>query len=140
LQDLREALSSVPFIRDIEFKKPIKFSTENEVKKEYKIWFLKRNENKQIGKVFHYYPRKKVICVECLNTYTLRTKDYIYLMNFNKTANDRFVKSFQIKSDGMRDFNTKEIIKEGKKVTIKLPEDFSLNGGSLTDAIVFISE
>jgi len=140
LQDLREALSSVPLNIDIEFKKPINFSTENDVKKEYKIWFEKQNKNKQIGKVFHYYPRKKVICVECLKPYTLRTKDYIYLVNFNETTNDKFIKSFQIKTDGMRDFKTKEIIKEGKKVTIKLPEDFSLSGGSLANTMVFISE
>jgi len=140
LQDLREALSSVPLLENLEFKKPEKFLTENDLKKEYKIWFLKQNENKQIGKVFHYYPRKKVICVECINNYTLKAKDYIYIVKFDETTFNIFIKSFRIKANNFRDPNTKKFIKEGKKVAIKLPHDFSLNGVSLTNAMVFISE
>jgi predicted nucleic acid-binding protein len=140
LRELREAVRSIPHLKLIEFKKPKDFSSESHLKKEYKTWFIKQNKNKQIGSVYKYFPGKKVICVNCLNNYTLRAKDYIYLVNFDIKTHDKFYKSFQIESAGLRDFKTNCIIKEGNNVTIRLPEDFFLNGQALKNAMVFVSE
>jgi predicted nucleic acid-binding protein len=140
LQDLREALKSVPSIRDIEFKKPEDFSSETNAKKEYCAWFLKQNQSKKIGQVFYYYPKKKVICVQCINNYSLRENDYVYLVKYNEASHEILKRLIQIKKGNLRDFKTRKPIEEGKKVTIGLPEDFSIDIGSLKNAMVFISE
>jgi len=140
LKDLRNALSTIPLLADIEFKRPKNFATKESINKEYKTWFLSMNESKKIGTVFHYYPRKKVICVNCQNDYSLRIKDYIYIVKFNDSTYEKLILLFQIKKNSMRDYKTKKVIKKGRKVTIKLPDDFNLKGTSLVNSMIFVAE
>lgn len=140
LKELKEARRDIPQIGFIQFKKPENFSSESHVKTEYEIWFKKQNNKKLVGSIYKYYPRRKVICVKCLNNYSLKVRDYIYVVKFDTVTRDIFYKLFQIKSKGLRDAKTNGIIGEGNNVTIKLPDDFFSNKQNPKNSMIFIAE
>ena len=127
-------------IADLEFKKPEEFASETDIKKNYKEWFEKYNEGKQIGKVIKYWSRdRKVIGIECFDDYTLKIGDYIYLVKFHGN-NEAFIKLFLIEKDCIKDYESGKSVDEGKKVTIKLSEDFNSENINLEGSLVFLSE
>lgn len=139
LQDLREALKSIPAIKNIEFRKPESFSTENQAKKEYKNWFKKQNKKRQIGKIYHHYPKNNVILVECFKDLKLNVKDFIYLVNFNESTHDMLSNSFKIKQGNIEAIQNKNA-RNNNKYSIKLPKDFTFDGAGLLWAMVFLYE
>ena len=54
--------------------------------------------------------------------------------------NEAFIKPFLIKKDCIRDYESGKSVDEGKKVTIKLSEDFNPENISLEGSLVFLSE
>jgi hypothetical protein len=64
--------------------------------------------------------------------------DYIYAVKFSETK-DIIKNLFKIKEDCLRDYDTEEQISEGKKVTIKLPDN-SVETSNLENATIFLSE
>lgn len=122
----------------LKFKPPIDFSYEDIIKKNYKEWFEENNEEKKIGKVIKCYDKVNVIGVECLNDYIIKVGDYIYAVKFN--ADKEIIKcSFKIKEKCLRNYDTNEPISEGKKVTIKLPDN-NLMATNLENAGIFLAE
>jgi len=122
---------------DLKFEPPSEFSSEEGIKQYYQMWFEERNKEKEIGKVIKYWSELKAIGVECFNDCTIKEGDYIYIVKFIE-AKDIVRKLVKIEKGYLRDYETEEPIKEGKKVTIKLPDD-SLEGLNLENAIIFLS-
>jgi len=122
LQELKNSQESLRLPEDIEFKKPEDFSTEELVNKNYKMWFLKHNREKQIGKVIKVWPKKNTIAIECLDNYFINQGDYLCLVKFRKGA-EPIIIIFKVKEGNLRDYNTKKAISRGEKVTVKLPSD-----------------
>lgn len=123
---------------DLKFETPAKFSSEEDIKRCYKKWFDDRNEEKKIGTVTRYWSEPNIISVECFNDYTIKEEDYIYVVKFIDAKN--IVKRlFKVEKGCLGDYETENSIREGKKVTIKLPDD-SLESVKLENAIIFLSE
>lgn len=125
---------------NLNFQKPEDFASEKDIKKNYKEWFEKYNEEKQIGEVIKYWSReRKVIGVECFGDYTLKVDDYIYLVKFYD-ENEAFIKLFLIEKDCIKDYDNEKSVEKGRKVTIKLPENFNPENINLESSLVFLSE
>ena len=54
--------------------------------------------------------------------------------------NEAFIKLFLIERDCIRDYESGKSVDEGKKVTIKLSEDFNPENINLEGSLVFLSE
>lgn len=146
ITELEEERESLPqdFLKKsgfitLKFNPPVEFSPVAEIKGKYKEWFSEHNKEKIIGKVINYWRRARSCAVECINNYKIKEGDYIYLVKFS-SDNDIIKKSVKVEENCLRDFDTEENIKEGGKVTIKLPKDFSFNRTRLNGAMVFLSE
>lgn len=127
-------------IVNLNFQKPEDFASEKDIKRNYREWFEKYNEENQIGKVIKYWSRKrKVIGVECFGDYTLKVEDYIYLVKFHGN-NEAFIKLFLIEKDCIKDYDSEKTVEEGRKVTIKLSEDFNPENINLEGSLIFLSE
>jgi len=138
IAELEEEKADLPIEISLKFKPPSEFSSEEDIKRSYKEWFDERNEGKKIGRVIGYWSEVSVIGVECRD-YTIREEDYIYVVKFVDAKN--FVKRlFKVEKGGLRDYETEKPIKEGKKVTIKLPDDLAFEGLNIENAIIFLSE
>ena len=54
--------------------------------------------------------------------------------------NEAFIKPFLIEKDCIRDYDSEKNVEEGRKVTIKLTEDFNPENINLEGSLVFLSE
>ena len=138
IAELEEEKADLPIKISLKFKPPSEFSSEEDIKRSYKEWFDERNEGKKIGRVIGYLSEVSVIGVECRD-YTIREADYIYVVKF-VDAKDIVKRLFKVEKGCLRDYETKKPIKEGKKVTIKLPDDLAFEGLNIENAIIFLSE
>ena len=138
IAELEEEKADLPIVISLKFKPPSEFSSEEDIKRSYKEWFDERNEGNKIGRVIGYWSEVSVIGVECRD-YTIREEDYIYVVKF-VDAKDFVKRLFKVEKGGLRDYETEKPIKEGKKVTIKLPDDLAFDGLNIENAIIFLSE
>lgn len=136
LEELKEALKSLPLPQDIQFKKPEDLSTKKAVKENYREWFLKHNERKQLGKIIKVWPKKNTIAVECLKNYFIRQGDYLCLIKFRKRI-DFIMEIFEVKGGNLRECETEKPISQGKKVTIKLPSNIKCKP-YMQDSMIFL--
>jgi predicted nucleic acid-binding protein len=125
-------------LADLKFEPPSMFSSEEEIKRSYKEWFDERNEKEKLGKVIEYCSELNVIGVECFKDYTIKEGDYIYVVKFIE-AKSIVKRLFKVEKGCLRDYVTEKTIREGKKVTIKLPDDLVFNGLNIENAIIFLS-
>ena len=143
LEEERESLPTAFLeksgLADLKFKTPSEFSSEENIKRSYKEWFDERNKGKKIGKVINYRSKENVIDVECYGDYTMEVDDYIYVVKFID-AKDFVKRLFKVEKGCLRDYESEEPIREGKKVTIKLPDDLAFEGLNLENAIIFLSD
>jgi hypothetical protein len=138
INELEEENNELPTKISLKFKPPSEFSSDKNIKRNYKDWFEEHNNESKIGRVFNCYERENVICVECFDDYVVKVGDYIYAVKFSETK-DIIKNLFKIKEDCLRDYDTEEQISEGKKVTIKLPDN-SVETSNLENATIFLSE
>jgi len=145
ISEIREERQSLPpdFLENsgfinLKFETPEQLSTENKIKRKYKDWFKYYNKDKVIGKVVKCWKRSKTLAIECFKDYTIKEGDYLYLIKFSP-SNDFIKKSLKIGKNCLKDHKRKNI-KEGKKVTVKCPQNFSFSDINLTNSMVFISE
>ncbi len=138
INDLEEEKKDLPKGFFLKFKPPTEFSSEENIKRNYKDWFEEYNEENKIGTVFDCYHKVNVICVECLDDYVIKAGDYICAAKFNETE-EMVKKLFKVKENCLRDYETGEPLSEGKKVTIKL-SDNSLKASNLENASIFLAE
>ena len=136
LNELKEALKELPEqFKEIEFKKPEDFHNKRKVKREFKNWFIKHNENKQIGKVFKIWSKRNVIGVKCFGRSFIQENDYLCIVKF-KNGIDFTYKIIEVKNGCIRDYKSRQLIKRGKEITIKLPK--KVKSKLLGGAMVFL--
>ena len=143
LEEERESLPTAFLeksgLADLKFKPPSEFSSEENIKRSYKEWFDARSGKKEIGTVIEYWSEPNVIGVECFNDYTIKEEDYVYVVKFVE-GNDIVKRLFKVERGCLGDYETEKPIREGEKVTIKLPDDLVSEGLNIENAIIFLSE
>jgi len=143
LQELREAVDELKLVFntdspqiDIEFKKPDAFSSDGNVKREFKNWFINRNGDKQIGRVINAWSDQNTIGIDCLDGFEVRTGDYLCLAKFREDIDFEEL-IFFVGTNSLKDYDTNELINKGRKVTVKLPSDLEVKS-HLQSSMVFI--
>lgn len=124
---LKEFLEKLPLPKEegralLNFVSPAIIGTSPEkcVKSLFKQWFSDAVKDKILGKVVKTYVKKNVVVVECDDDYVVSEGDTLCLFKFNGSNN--FLKSFfKIETGQLRDNEKDCVVKEGKKVTIGLP-------------------
>ena len=97
------------------------------VKRVFKQWFADMVKDKILGKVVKTYVKKNVVVVECDDDYTVSEGDMLCLFKFD--ASNNFLTSFfKIKLGKLWDNEKNCAVKEGKKVTIELPNSEKCKG------------
>jgi len=139
LTELKKALKAITEVSqislDIEFKKPVDFSSKTTVFQSYTKWFLDHNEDKELGKVFHVWNQQNTIGIECSNNFIVSENDFICLIKFSNREISKEI--FKIEQGNMKDFESKQVVTQGSKVTIKLPDDKEVTNNML-NARVFL--
>ena len=128
LEELKEALSNLkePLKVELDFKRPSDFSTPELVKRNYQEWFIAKNKDKAIGFVTKIWPRKKIAAIQCVGENFIRIGDYLCLVKFEQN-NNCLMSIFEVKKGTLQDYSSEEKISEGKKVTLCMPVEGSLN-------------
>lgn len=85
INELEEENNELPTKISLKFKPPSEFSSDENIKRNYKDWFEEHNNESKIGRVFNCYERENVICVECFDDYVVKVGDYIYAVKFSET-------------------------------------------------------
>lgn len=124
---LSEFLENLPLPKDesrtlLKFVSPAIVGTSPEkcVKSLFKQWLSEIVTSKILGKVVKTYLKKNVVVVECTNDYVVSEGDTLCLFKFD--GNNNFLKCFfDIKEGKLWDNERDCTVKEGKKVTIELP-------------------
>ena len=137
INDLEEEKRELPIPFSLSFKKPSDFSSEEIINKNYKDWFEDCNSRNKIGSVIKCWTDKNIIAVKCVDECTLKENDYIYIVKFSE--NDKFIKKLcKIEKNNMKDYDSENQISEGKKVTIKLLDNF-LSSSNFENASIYLS-
>ena len=138
LKELKAALSPLvsPLKLNIDFKRPIDFSSPKSIKRNYKLWFMGKNKKKAIGKVVKTYAKGPVVALECTGANLIKTGDYLCLIKFND-SDQCFMNIVEVKENCLQDYDTKNPITQGKKVTVKCANALV---GNCDNALVFLYE
>ena len=110
LIELKESVKHIPLFSDLEFKKPEDFFNSENVKNNYKQWFLNYNENKQLGKVINVWPKENTLGIDCFNQNYIKQGDYLCLIKFQK-GRDILLKIFKVDDKNLKDYKTNKFFK-----------------------------
>lgn len=143
LDNLKKALSDWKVKPEkLEYRQPKEFSSLAKIRSIYKNWFMARNKEKIIGEVVKYYPKINVIEIKCKRGCLVTEKNSIYIAKF--IGGDAFNKfGFVVpdfKSGNFKSAGTKNAVKKGTHVTIKLPSSISYKKINWEKGMVFLSE
>jgi hypothetical protein len=139
LKELKEALKPLVTslkLDDIGFKRPIDFADVKSMKRNYKEWFIKKNEPKVIGKVIKTYSKSTVLGIQCSGDNYIEVGDWLCVVKFDRLSNF-FINIFQIKANCLKDYDRETDVTKGTKITAKPPEELI---GNCDNALVFLYE
>lgn len=140
LKKLKQAMEDLPNeeFKHVLFKKPKNLTTEMQVRKLYKNWFENCLKDKKLAKVINHWPNKNTLGVRCFHNYILKEGDYLCLVKFFGNILTSF--NFRVEQDNLWDYDEEQPVKEGKTVTIKLPDSFSYRDKNWRNGVLFLFE
>ena len=95
-----------------------------------------KNKKKAIGKVIKTYVKGPVVSIQCTEDNFIKTGDYLCLTKFNAN-NQCFMNIVEVKENCLQDFDTRNPITQGTKVTVKCANALV---GNCDNALVFLYE
>lgn len=121
---LPETLKSIKFINSLD-KNP---------QQNYNEWFENRFKDLHIAECICYYQKVNIVCAECIGNENINIGDYLLLTKNSK--NNEFKRVvFRVNENCLRDYDNGTDIPSGRKVTIKMPNEISverwMDGGKI---------